>query len=95
MRFDATECGKRIKALREENGFTQAQLAEQLNISLNHMKALERARRVFSLELMVELSVIFSVSLDYLVLGKASKTGYIHSELDTAIKILGRIKKEL
>ena len=95
MRFDATECGKRIKALREEKGFTQAQLAEQLNISLNHMKALERARRVFSLELMVELSVIFSVSLDYLVLGEASRAGYIHSELDMAIKILDRIKKEL
>ena len=95
MRFDAMECGKRIKALREEKGFTQAQLAEQLNISLNHMKALERARRVFSLELMVELSVIFSVSLDYLVLGEASRAGHIHSELDMAIKILDRIKKEL
>ena len=95
MRFDATECGKRIKALREEKGFTQAQLAEQLNISLNHMKVLERARRVFSLELMVELSVIFSVSLDFLVLGKTMKVDCVQSEIEDAIRILEKLKKGL
>ena len=50
MRFDPVECGKRIKSLREEKGLTQMELAEQLNVGLNHVKALERARRVFSLE---------------------------------------------
>ena len=95
MRFDVVECGKRIRSLREEKGLTQMELAEQLNVGLNHVKALERARRVFSLDLMVELSVIFSVSLDYLVLGKASKLGYIHSELDTVIDTLVQMKKNL
>ena len=95
MRFDATECGNRIKALREEKDFTQAQLAEQLNISLNHMKALERARRVFSLELMVELSVIFSVSLDFLILGKTMKVDCVQSEIEDAIRILEKLKKGL
>ena len=38
MRFDPVECGKRIKALRENKNLTRAQLAEQLNISFDHMR---------------------------------------------------------
>ncbi len=45
MRFDPVECGKRMKALRESKNLTQMQLAEQLNISLNHVKALEHASK--------------------------------------------------
>lgn len=54
MRFDPVECGKRMKALRESKNLTQMQLAEQLNISLNHVKALEHARRLFSIDLVIE-----------------------------------------
>lgn len=56
MRFDPVECGKRMKALRESKNLTQMQLAEQLNISLNHVKALEHARRLFSIDLVIEIS---------------------------------------
>ena len=55
MRFDPVECGKRIKSLREEKGFTQMELAEELNITLNHLKAIENARRACSIDLLVEL----------------------------------------
>lgn len=51
MRFNPVECGKRMKALRESKNLTQMRLAEQLNISLNHVKALEHARRLFSIDL--------------------------------------------
>ena len=63
MRFDPVECGKRMKALRESKNLTQMQLAEQLNISLNHVKALEHARRLFSIDLVIEISAFFDVSL--------------------------------
>lgn len=56
MRFNPVECGKRMKALRESKNLTQMQLAEQLNISLNHVKALEHARRLFSIDLVIEIS---------------------------------------
>ena len=46
MRFDPVECGKRIKALRENKNLTRAQLAEQLNISFDHMRMAERGKRV-------------------------------------------------
>lgn len=71
------------------------QLAEQLNISLNHVKALEHARRLFSIDLVIEISAFFDVSLDYLLLGKTQSTSKAASELNAAIEILERIKKEL
>ena len=80
MRFDPVECGKRMKALRESKNLTQMQLAEQLNISLN---------------LVIEISAFFDVSLDYLLLGKTQSTSKAASELNAAIEILERIKKEL
>ena len=93
MRFDPVECGKRIKSLSEEKGFTQMELAEELNITLNHLKAIENARRACSIDLLVELHLFFEVSLDYLILGKTMKTDYIQSEIDDAIKILIRLKE--
>ena len=95
MRFNPVECGKRMKALRESKNLTQMQLAEQLNISLNHVKALEHARRLFSIDLVIEISAFFDVSLDYLLLGKTKSTSHVHSELNAAIEILEHIKKEL
>ena len=44
MRFDAMECGKRIKALREEKRLTQMELAEQICITTDHLRAIERTR---------------------------------------------------
>lgn len=88
MRFDPVECGKRMKALRESKNLTQMQLAEQLNISLNHVKALEHARRLFSIDLVIEISAFFDVSLDYLLLGKTQSTSKAASELNAAIEIL-------
>ena len=40
MRFDAMECGKRIKALREEKRLTQMELAEQICITTDHLRAI-------------------------------------------------------
>ena len=40
MRFDPVECGKRIKALREEKRLTQMELAEQICITTDHLRPL-------------------------------------------------------
>ena len=95
MRFDPVECGKRIKALRENKNLTRAQLAEQLNISFDHMRSIETGRRVCSIDLMVEYAVFFGVSLDYLIVGKLQNLDSIHSDLITAIGILEKIKSNL
>ena len=93
--MDQKKIGAFIAQCRKEKKLTQMQLAEQLNISLNHVKALEHARRLFSIDLVIEISAFFDVSLDYLLLGKTQSTSKAASELNAAIEILERIKKEL
>ena len=79
--FDMTACGSRIKELRESrirNGkkMTLENLAEELNIP--HLWRIENGDRAASIDLMIVIAEYFSVSLDYLVFGKAAD--------DTAIR---------
>ena len=95
MRFDPVECGKRIKALREDKNLTQVQLAERISITADHLRAIERGRRACSIDLLVDISMFFEVSLDYLILGGTSQFAAMKSELCQAIKILECIKGNL
>ena len=86
--FDMTACGSRIKELRESrirNGkkMTLEILAEELNISVPHLWRIENGDRAASIDLMIVIAEYFSVSLDYLLLGKAAD--------DTAIRRRVRI----
>ena len=62
--------GKRIAALRSVKGLSQGQLAEQLNISPSAIGMYEQGRREPSLELIVDLARILSVSTDFLLTGR-------------------------
>ena len=87
MRFDPVECGKRIKALREEKRLTQMELAEQICITTDHLRAIER--------LLVDLSLFFEVTLDHLILGRTPANEIIRAEILQAIGILQNIKNTL
>ena len=95
MRFDPVECGKRIKSLREEKGYTQVQLSETIRISFDHLRAIEHGRRTCSIELLVDLHILFDVSLDYLILGKTSQLDAVKTELQRADEIIEKVKREL
>ena len=56
MRFDPVACGTRIKTLREGKELTQMQLAEQIMITTDHLRAVERGRRACSIDLLVDFS---------------------------------------
>ena len=69
--YDKNILGKRIKALRKEQKFTQEDIAKKLNISVAALSRYETgAFEPKSVELIVELANIFKVSTDYL-LGKS------------------------
>ena len=95
MRFDPVECGKRIKSLREEKGYTQVQLSEKVRISFDHLRAIEHGRRTCSIELLVDLHILFDVSLDYLILGKTSQLEAVKTELQRAVEMIEKVKREL
>ncbi len=58
--------GERLKELRTAKDVTQKQLAEQLNVSGNTVHCWECDKQEPSMAMLLKLSEIFEVSLDYL-----------------------------
>lgn len=61
--------GKRIQLRRKELGFTQNRLAELLEVSNNHLSAIENGREKPSLEKFVLLCDLLRTTPDFLLLG--------------------------
>jgi len=64
----------KIRYLREQNRFTQAELAKKLGITRSSVNAWEMGISVPSTQYIVELAVIFKVSTDYLLGVKNTST---------------------
>lgn len=76
--------GDRIKLLRNEQGMTQEQLGDYLNLSRSSVKGYEIDGVEPSLSVLVKIADIFNVSLDYL-LGRTEHK-YNINVLDEAAK---------
>ncbi len=74
--------------LRKKGGFTQAELAEKLNVSRQAISKWEMGTAIPDIENMLSLSKLFSVSIDYLV------NDEMESELDSpTVKATATISK--
>ena len=69
---------EKIKLLRSESGMTQAELARKLSITRAGVNAWEMGVSVPSTQYIVELSMLFNVSADYLL--GLSKTATVSVE---------------
>ena len=70
MNYDMKQSGERIQQLRIQHGYTQEAFAKALNIDRSNLSRIESGRRGCSLDLLVQLSGIFGVTLDYIVFGQ-------------------------
>ncbi len=61
--------GNRIKRLRQERGWSQAQLGQRLGVHQKQISGYERGVHVPSAEMLAKISEVFDVSLDYLIVG--------------------------
>ena len=68
--YDRKKYGDRIRQLRIQNGYTQKELAEKLGIDTSLLDDLEAGKKECPVELVVQFSNIFGVSIHMLVLGK-------------------------
>lgn len=59
--------GNKIKELRDEKGWSQKRLAEELNIHPVNMTKLEHGKNMPSADTLIKLAEIFNVSIDYLL----------------------------
>lgn len=95
MKFDQSAYGARIKKLRTTKGLTQEQLAEKMNISIAYISKIEKSQQIGSIELAVELSEFFGVTLDYLLLGQKPRTESKRQQLQNVIDFLSELKADL
>lgn len=70
MNYDIKECGKRIRQLRNQHGYTQEGFARELNINRSYLSRVESREKGSSVDLLIQISELFCVSLDYIVIGK-------------------------
>lgn len=71
---DRFETGKRIRDFRIQNGLTQAQLAESLDISTNFISEIETGKKSLSLDTLHRLCSKYNLSADYLLFGQQSSS---------------------
>lgn len=95
MNYNPIETGRRIKKAREEMGFSQEVFSERLNVSRNHLSRIEVGLRSASIELLIAISEVTSLSLDYLAMGKEPDNARIKAELLGLAQSLIRLEKEL
>jgi len=76
--------GERIKLLRKEQGITQDQLAEYINVSRSSVNGYENDGVEPSLNVLVKIADRFNVSLDYLL--ERTEEKYNINILDTDTK---------
>lgn len=63
---------ERIRNLREDNDYTQKEIAEYLNISQRYYSNIETGQRTISAEIVKQLAIFYKVSSDY-ILGLSNK----------------------
>ena len=64
------EIGKRIQNRRKQLGFTQEQLADGINVSVQMVSNLERGNKSIRIDNLIRLCQLLDVSTDYILTGK-------------------------
>ncbi len=77
--------GERVRALRKERRWTQAQLAKLLGISQNYLSVLERGQGFFTAEHLLSILKTFNVPIDYF----ASRPGRRQDQIQSALARFG------
>lgn len=87
---------EKIKFLREQKKYTQAELAKKLGITRSSVNAWELGISVPSTQYLVELSNIFSVSTDYLLGVEKTSTidliGLTEKDIEMIYKLVEYLK---
>lgn len=71
---------KRIEDLRIDNDRTQAQIAEYLGCQREVYRRYEKGTRQIPVDMLIQLSKLYDVSIDYLVGLTSEKTPYPRSK---------------
>ena len=79
--MDLVNFGKRLEAMRKEMGYSQEQLAKELNITSQSISKWENGATYPTVDTLVQLSTILNVSLDELITGMAHTDRFIEEKM--------------
>ena len=71
----SVDFGKRVKLARKKVGYTQSQLAEHIDVSVNHISAIERGVYETRVDTLKKMADALGTTTDYLVYGEEDETG--------------------
>ena len=102
MKYDMKQIGDRIRQLRMKRGLTQEKAAEALEIDRSFYSRIESGKKGCSVDLFIQLSALYDVSLDYLILGRdfgsstaCKETAQLKEDIEQLVSSLERFKKVL
>ena len=93
--YNEKETALRLRQIRKERGITQARAAQKLGIGYDSLGRVERGVRGYSLELLICMSELYNVSMDYLVLGRSPEEGMNRKGLEELIRYLLALRSGL
>lgn len=73
---DLAEIGRRIQSRRKQQGLTQEQLADRMNVSIQMISNLERGNKAIRIDNLINLCQILDVSTDYILTGKETQDDF-------------------
>jgi transcriptional regulator with XRE-family HTH domain len=83
--------GDRIKALREEKGYMQKEVADTLGIAANTLSGYERNVRKPDAPILNKIAAYYGVSVDFL-LGNENKIDDLERDIPEGVNALRRIR---
>ena len=89
------DCSEKLKALREARGLTQLQVADRIGISKAMISAYETASKAPSVDVLIRLSRLYGVSIDYLVYVNSPKSLDVSGLDDDTIAHLSALVEKL
>ncbi len=94
MYYNTKASGARIRELRLAKKLDQIELAELLNVSHGYISLIESGKKGCSVDVLIALSNLFGVSIDYIVLGAATFTAPDSAALKADIQeLIGHLEK--
>ena len=93
--YNAKETGQRIKKLRIQEELTQEQLAQHLEINVDHFGRIERGGSGLTVDMAIALSNMFNVSLDFLLLGDKVQRDIVRETIYKVIDSLEECAEKL
>ena len=89
------DCSEKLRVLREARNLTQKQVADRVDISKAMISAYETASKAPSIDVLIRLARLYSVSVDYLVCVDAQKVIDVSVLDDDTVALVSALVEKL